>query len=57
MVLLVFFSFLGTYLNPSKHIKVMKEKKKTPLVMYGDHKSNWQETSSCIGWELPETRK
>jgi hypothetical protein len=34
----------------------MKKKKKT-LVMYGDHKWNWQGTSSCIGWELPETRK
>jgi hypothetical protein len=34
----------------------MKEKKKT-LVMYGDHKWNWQGTSSCIGWELPEREK
>jgi hypothetical protein len=34
----------------------MKKKKKT-LVMYGDHKWNWQGTSSCIGWELPEMRK
>jgi hypothetical protein len=25
--------------------------------MYGDHKWNWQGTSSCIRWELPETRK
>jgi hypothetical protein len=28
LVLLVIPSFLGTYLNPSKHKKVMKEKKK-----------------------------
>jgi hypothetical protein len=42
-----YFFSLATYLNPSKHNKGHEEKEKT-LVMYGDHKWNWQGTSNLL---------